>query len=106
MLDCQSRGSGFKSQPLQKFGLKFLLHLCWAVRRLVNSAIMSTLTIHRQWEDEMVRERTGHMPSYAKAKQMKSITLHSHGYSRANLRDCSFSSSLTAALHHQVMCGR
>jgi len=27
-----------------------------------NSAVMSTLTIHCQWEDEMKRERTGHPP--------------------------------------------
>jgi len=40
---------------------------------------MSTLTVHCQWEDETVRERTGHAPSYAKAKKMKSMTLHAHG---------------------------
>jgi len=28
---------------------------------------MSTLTAHCQWKDEVVRERTGHPPSYAKA---------------------------------------
>jgi len=28
--------------------------------------MMSTLTMHCQWEDEMVRERTGHLPSYTK----------------------------------------
>ena len=54
---------------------------------LVNSAMMSTLTAHChcQWEDETVRERTGHPPSYAEAKKMKSFTLHTHGCPRARL---------------------
>jgi len=39
---------------------------------LANSATMSTLTAHCQWEGETVRERTGHLPSYAEAKNMKS----------------------------------
>jgi len=38
---------------------------------------MSTLTVHCQWEDETVRERTGHLPSYAEAKKMKSSSLSS-----------------------------
>jgi len=50
----------------QKFGPRFLFHL----RPLANSAMMSTLTAHCQWEDETVRERTGHPPSYAVAKKM------------------------------------
>ena len=87
MLDCQSRGLGFKPQPGQNFGLRFLLHLC----PLANSAMMSSLTVHCKWEDETVRERTGHLPSYAKAKKMKSLTLHTHiGCPRATLSDCSF----------------
>jgi len=49
--------------------------------------MMSTLTALCQWEDEMVRERTGLPPSYAVAKKMKSLTLHNHGYLRASLRD-------------------
>ena len=52
MLDCQSRGSGFKSWPGQKFGSTFLLHLC----PLANSAMMSTLAVQCQhlgsWDDE------------------------------------------------------
>src|SRR6218665_4025679 len=51
----------------------------------------STLTIQCQWEDETVRERTGHPPSYAEAKKMKSLILHTHGCSRASLRDWSSS---------------
>src|SRR6218665_611146 len=89
-LDCQWRGSGFKSRPGQKFGSRFLLLL----RPLVNSAMMSTLTVHCQWEDEKMRERAGHSPSYAEDKQMKSLTLHTHGCARASLRDCSCSSSM------------
>jgi len=51
--------------------------------------MMSTLTAHCQWEDETVRERTGHPPSYAEAKKMKSLTHHIHGcpMARATLRD-------------------
>jgi len=54
---------------------------------LANSAMMSTLTAHCQWEDETVRESTGHPPSYAEAKKMKSLTLHTHGCPRDSLRD-------------------
>ena len=45
---------------------------------------MSTLTVHCRWEDETARERTGHPPSYAEAKKMKSLTLHTHGCLRAS----------------------
>jgi len=53
-----------------------------------------------QWEDEMVRERTGHPPSYAAAKKMKSVTLHTHGCLRTSLRDCSssFNNEVTRGL--------
>ena len=53
--DCQSRGLRSKSRPGQKFGSRFLFHL----HPLANSAMMSTLTVHCQWEDETMRERTG-----------------------------------------------
>ena len=75
VLDCQSRGSGFESRIWQKFGSRFL-H-----------------TAHCQWEDETVRERTGHPPSYAEAKKMKSLTLHTRGCPKDSLRDC-WSSSM------------
>jgi len=48
--------------------------------------MMSALTVHCQWEDETVRERTGHMPSYAKAKKMKLLTLHTHGCTKGWLK--------------------
>src|SRR6218665_1564870 len=62
--DCQSRALGFKYRPGQKFSLRFLLRLY----PIANSAMMSTLTIHCEWEDETLRERTGHPPSYTEAK--------------------------------------
>src|SRR6218665_2193034 len=33
-----------------------------------------------------MRVRTGHLPSYAEAKKIKSLTLHTHGCPRAILR--------------------
>jgi len=54
------------------------------LRPLANSAMMSTLNAHCQWEDETVRERTGHPSLYAAAKKMKSLTLHTHGCLRAS----------------------
>src|SRR6218665_1082677 len=59
--------------------------------------MMNTLIVHCQWEDETVRERTGHPPSYAEAKKMKLLTLHTHGCPRANLRDCSLVASCSIA---------
>src|SRR6218665_1887752 len=38
-------------------------------RPIANSAMISTLTSHCQWEDEIVRERTGHLPSNAEVKE-------------------------------------
>ncbi len=70
-LDCQSRGSGFKPRPEQKFGSRFLFHL----RPLANSAMMSKLTVHCQREDETARVRTVHPPSYSEAKEVKSLTV-------------------------------
>jgi len=60
--------------------------------------MMSTLTVHCQWEVEMVRERTGHLPSYAKAKKMKLLTLQSH----VCPRDSSLSSLLAIHWMHSV----
>src|SRR6218665_3458804 len=60
---------------------------------IANSAMMSTLTVHCQCQDETVRERTGNPPSYAEAKKMKSLTLHTYGCLRASLRNCSSTST-------------
>ena len=83
ILDCQSRGLEFKLRPGQKFDYVFLLHL----RPLVNSAMMNTLTVHCQKEDETVRERTDHLTSCFEANKMKLLTLHSHECSTESLRN-------------------
>jgi len=51
----------------------------------------SVREFHCQWEDEMVREMTGHPPSFAEAKKVKSLTLHTQDCHGASLRDCSSS---------------
>ena len=95
VLDRQQWDSGFKSRPGQKFGSRFLLHL----HPLANSAMTSTLTACSQWEDETVKERTGHAPSYAKAKKNE---VANTSYPRASLlRDWS-SSSMTQSLISEV----
>lgn len=78
MLSSQPRGQEFKFIPGHKFTLRFLLHLCL----IVNSTMRSALTVHCPTcpcENEMARERTDHKPPYAKARKMKSLTLHNHG---------------------------
>ena len=74
VLDCQLVGQEFKSSLEQKFVSGFLFHLC----PHANSAIMSTPTVLCQWEDPLVRKKTGHLPSYAEAKKMKLLTLDTH----------------------------
>ena len=59
VLDCQSRGSRFKSRA----EIWFEIYVPPAPP--ANSAMMSTLTGHCQWEDKTARERTGHPPSCA-----------------------------------------
>ena len=44
----------------------------------------SALTVHCEWEDERVREMTGHPSSYAVAKKLKMIILHAHDCLRAS----------------------
>jgi|SRR6218665_1033176 len=41
-----------------------------------------------RWEEEMARERTDYLPSYAKAKKMKSLILRVHGCLMSSLKDC------------------
>lgn len=62
----QLGGCGFKSPPMQNFFQIYALP--------TNSAVMSTLTSNCRWHDETARERTGHLPSSAKAKKLKSLT--------------------------------
>ena len=97
VLDCQSWGSRLKPRPGQKFSSRVLFHL----HPLANSAMMSTVTTHCQWEDEMVRERSGHQPSYTEAKKIRSLTLHTHGCLRVSLRD--WSSSSPPPPHHLLL---
>jgi hypothetical protein len=63
-LDCQPRGQRLEPPLVQKFVSIFLLHLL----AITNSAIMSALTVHGQWKDEMARVGTGHPSSYAKGR--------------------------------------
>jgi len=75
--------------PIERFGVQnpARFEISAPPAPLANSAMMSTLTTRCQWEDEMVRERTGHSPSYTMTKKMKSPRLHTHGCPRASLRD-------------------
>lgn len=50
---CESRDPRFKSTSGQKFGFRFIQHL----HPVVNSALISALTVHCWREDEMTRER-------------------------------------------------
>ena len=52
--------------------------------------MMSTQTVHCWLEDKTARVRTGYPPSYAEAKKMKSLRLHTCGCLRASLKDTSF----------------
>jgi len=78
-----------------------LLEFCPPAPSLSNSAIMSTLTVDCQWEDEAVRTG-GHSPSYGGAMKMKLLTLHTHGCPRASLRDCS-SSALSVNINYLLI---
>jgi len=68
VLNYQTRGQGSDRDRVDIWFRRFLF---------TNSAIMSTLSVGR-WDGK--GERTGHpQPSYAKAKEMDSSTLHTHG---------------------------
>ena len=62
VLDCQSRGVGFKFPTGQKFGSRFMLHLRPDSSQL---SYYGYSGLHRWWEDETAREWTGHLLSYA-----------------------------------------
>src|SRR6218665_546914 len=79
VLDCRSRGLGFKSRP--KFGSRFLFHLL----PLANSAMMSKLTAYSPLSaGSRDGEREDWPPSLMcrgpEAKNMKSLTLHTYGW--------------------------
>src|SRR5688572_3891703 len=72
MLDCRSSARGFKSPP-----------------EISDPSAPSykeyTGGIHVRWENETVRESSGHPPSYAEAKKIESLTLHTDGSLRTSL---------------------
>ena len=98
MIVWYSNGSGL---PIERFGVQIptraeiWFDISAPPVPLAYSATMSTgtLTLHCQWEDEAVRERTGHPRWYVGAQKMKSLTLHTHGCLRVSLRDCSSSNN-------------
>jgi len=73
---------------------------------LASSAMMNTLTVHCQWETEPVRERTGHPPSCAEAKKMKSLTHHTLGCPRVFLLDCycSLNMAIILTIFYRFLC--
>ena len=83
VLDCQSRDSRLTIPPRAEIWFEISVP-----SDLTNSAMMSTLIVHCQWEDETVGKRTGHPPS-CRGYEMKSLTVHTNGCPRASLRDCS-----------------
>src|SRR6218665_991019 len=56
-----------------------------ALYKFIDTIQYNTLTAHCQLEDETVMEKTGHPSSYAEAKKIKLLTLHTHGSPRASL---------------------
>jgi len=51
--------------------------------------MMSTLTAHCQWKDEMTK-KTSHLCSHAKAKKLKSLALHKLGCCRSSCKGLLF----------------
>src|SRR6218665_1047484 len=96
---CQIHTSAIRKVRVQisvKAEIWFEISAPPALRLLANSAMMSTLSVHCQWKDETERERTGPPPSYAEAKKIKSLTLHTHGWLKASVRGRSVLISLIA----------
>ena len=58
---------------------------------LASWALIITLTVYCQWEDDMARERSCHLPAHAEAKKgSKSLTVFIPlAASQANLKNCS-----------------
>ena len=76
-MDCQSWGSG-----------RNLSEISAPLALLANSAMMSTLTVYCEREDETMKKWTGNLSSYAVAKKTKSLTRHTDSCPRTSLRDC------------------
>ena len=84
-LDSQSRGDGFNSPPWTETS-----EILVPAAPPAKSVVMSTQTVYCLWEDETAMERTCHPLSYAEAKKMKSLTLHTHSL-QASSRNSSLS---------------
>jgi len=52
------------------------LHSTFVLYSCTSPFVLYVLLLYCRWEDEAVRKRIGHPPSYAEAKKMKSLTLH------------------------------
>ena len=73
MFDCQLRGWGGGQNP--RLGRNLCRDLCSTCAPIVsNSAVMSTVTVHRRCEDETARERNGHTPSDADLRKIDNST--------------------------------
>src|SRR6218665_4161471 len=94
---CFLTGRRKDNSPVWKFYVLYIINnlvnpcAWWPLANSIMTSTLSRPTV--QWEDETARERTGCLPSYAEAKKMKSLTVHTRGYPRATLRDCSSSYS-------------
>src|SRR5688572_27043601 len=86
MLDCQLRSWWFKSPSGQTPGSRFLTN-CAPCKLSYSYNEYTDCTL--SGEVQRVRERIGHLLSYANAKKMKLLTLHTSGCLRVSLRDCS-----------------
>ena len=53
-------------KPVKQFSVLAVIFILFCA--LVNSALMSKLTAHCQWEDETTMERTGHSPLYVQGQ--------------------------------------
>lgn len=84
---CQTGGLEFKSSRR-----RYLIRDFYPSCALTDCFTMRTLTAPCPWKDQ-ANGRTGHTPSYAEAKTMKSLTLNSHVCNTVSLRDCSSSTS-------------
>src|SRR5688572_24437247 len=76
MLDCQLRSWWFKSPSGQTTGLRFLTN-CAPCKLSYSYNEYTDCTL--SGEVQRVRKRIGHLLSYANAKKMKLLTLHSNG---------------------------
>lgn len=77
LVDCQQKGLRFKPRQGRHYYRRYsLLHFfSLPLAPKTNSVMMITRGKHCQWEVKTAKDITGHMPSYADTKKMKSLTL-------------------------------